>query len=425
MKNSSLLAISPLDGRYASIVDPIREHLSEYALIRSRVKVEVEWLINLLATPQICSKDVDPTPIRTLIEKFSPQDAEEIKIIEQETNHDVKAVEYWMKHKLEKTHIKEHLSLIHFGCTSADINNVAYGLMLKNVRDCELVPAYQGIIDCLREKAICYAEQPMLSRTHGQPASPTTLGKEMAVFAQRLERQIKKMRDATFDGKMNGAVGNYSAHISGFPSVDWPGFSQRFIESLGLSFNSHTTQIEAHDGIAEFFGDIQRSNCVIKDLCQDMWLYISLNYFTLPSKPKEVGSSTMPHKVNPIDFENAEGNIGIANAVLGHLSEKLTISRLQRDLSDSTAIRNVGVGIGHSLIACHSTSRGLEKIVPNPKQMAQELDHNWQVLAEAIVSAMKAHGTVDAYEQLKKNNARKGIHECQCYSCCHIIRCPS
>ena len=219
MKNSSLLAISPLDGRYASIVDPIREHLSEYALIRGRVKVEVEWLINLLATPQICSKDVDPTPIRTLIEKFSPQDAEEIKIIEQETNHDVKAVEYWMKHKLEKTHIKEHLSLIHFGCTSADINNVAYGLMLKNVRDCELVPAYQGIIDRLREKAICYAEQPMLSRTHGQPASPTTLGKEMAVFAQRLERQIKKMRDATFDGKMNGAVGNYSAHISGFPSV--------------------------------------------------------------------------------------------------------------------------------------------------------------------------------------------------------------
>ncbi len=403
---SPLAALSPLDGRYARTADPLREHFSEQALIRYRVKVELAWLEALAAEPSI--REIKKFSKRTssefsrLIKGFSERDAEHIKNIEAETNHDVKAIEYWIKSKLANNkEVQRSLEFVHFACTSEDINNLAYALMLAESREKVMLPKIGQLIDALRALARKHAALPMLSRTHGQPASPTTLGKEMANFAQRLARLRSRIAGVGALGKANGAVGNYNAHLAAYPGFNWERFCRRFVERLGLEFNAYTTQIEPHDWIAELLDAYAGANTVLLDLDRDLWGYVSLGYFTQRLKAGEVGSSTMPHKVNPIDFENSEGNAGVANALLRHLADKLPVSRWQRDLSDSTALRNTGTALGHSLLAYASCLRGLAKLEVDRKRLAADLDANWEVLGEAVQQVMRRHGVPEAYEKLK------------------------
>jgi adenylosuccinate lyase len=403
---SALAALSPLDGRYARAAEPLRPYFSEAALIRYRVLVELEWLKALAAERRI--REIWPYSRATvgaldrLLAGFSEKDAAHIKNIEAETNHDVKAIEYWLKGRLAKNaEVQRSLEFIHFACTSEDINNLAYALMLAHARDRVMLPRLEALIVVLRALARRHARAPMLSRTHGQPASPTTLGKELANVAQRLMRARTAIERVAILGKMNGAVGNYNAHVAAYPGFPWEGFCRRFVERLGLEFNPYTTQIEPHDSYAELFDAYARANAILLDLDRDLWGYISLGYFRQKTKAGEVGSSTMPHKVNPIDFENSEGNIGIANALLHHLADKLPVSRWQRDLSDSTALRNAGVALGHTLLAYGACLRGLGKLEADPGRMAADLDANWEVLAEAVQQVMRRHAVPEAYEKLK------------------------
>jgi adenylosuccinate lyase len=405
-EDASLLAISPLDGRYQNKLDDLRSYVSEFGLIRYRVHVEIRWLEALAAAPLI--KEVAPfspsakAHLEMLLADFSPKDAAAIRAIEATTNHDVKAVEYWIKDKLGMhTELAKSLEFVHFACTSEDINNLSYALMLKEVRDNVILPEMDGLISRLRQMSGSNAEQPMLARTHGQPATPTTLGKEIANVGARLVRQRDALSVVEVQGKANGAVGSYAAHVASYPEVDWESHTRAFVESLGLVWNPMTTQIEPHDWIAEYFHASIRFNTILLDFSRDLWSYISIGYFSQKLVAGEVGSSTMPHKVNPIDFENAEGNLGLANAVLGHLAEKLPVSRWQRDLSDSTALRNVGVGVGHGVLAIRSTMRGLGKLAVAPERMAADLDANQAVLAEAIQTVMRRHGIEEPYEKLK------------------------
>jgi adenylosuccinate lyase len=403
---SPLAALSPLDGRYARTADPLRSYFSEQALIRYRVRVELAWLQALAAERGI--REVRPFSARTLsafkalLEDFSERDAEHIKKIEAETNHDVKAIEYWLKGKLAKNaEAQRSLEFIHFACTSEDINNLAYALMLLESRDAVMLPRLAQVGEALKALARRHAALPMLSRTHGQPASPTTLGKEMANFAHRLQRAGERIAAAPVLAKMNGAVGNYNAHAAAYPGFAWERFCRRFVERLGLEFNPYTTQIEPHDWLAELLDAYARANSVLLDLDRDLWGYISLGYFRQKPKKGEVGSSTMPHKVNPIDFENSEGNVGVANALLRHLAEKLPVSRWQRDLSDSTALRNLGNAFGHTLLAYASCLRGLGKLEVDRARLAADLEANWEVLSEPIQQVMRRYGVPDAYEKLK------------------------
>jgi len=411
---SSLTALSPLDGRYANKVDALRPVFSEFGLIKTRVKVEIEWLIALANEPGIAElKPFSPGAtqrLRSLAADFSEEDGEAVKAIERTTNHDVKAVEYFIKKKLESdAELAPALEFVHFACTSEDINNLSYALMLSQARHSVLTPALRNIATALRKLAHAQAVQPMLSRTHGQTASPTTLGKEIANVVARLERQIAQIEVVEFTGKINGAVGNYNAHTVSYPDVDWPAFAQSFVEGLGLVFNPYTTQIEPHDCIAEIGDATRRANTILIDLARDIWGYVSLGYFKQKLKEGEVGSSTMPHKVNPIDFENAEGNFGIANALFGHFSEKLPISRWQRDLTDSTVLRAVGTAFGHTLIALDSLAKGLGKLEVNAQRLADDLDASWEVLAEAVQTVMRRHGLPNPYEQLKALTRGQGI----------------
>ena len=414
MSDAQLLALSPLDGRYAAKVDALRPIFSEYGLVRARVRVEVEWLLALAAEPGI--PELAPFPadararLRTLADGFSPDDAARVKAIERTTNHDVKAVEYFIKERLQDdAALAPALEFVHFACTSEDINNLAYGLMLAEARETVLLPALDGIVASLRALAHAQAAQPMLSRTHGQTASPTTLGKEMANVVARLERQRAQLAAVELTGKVNGAVGNYNAHVAAYPDVDWPAFARKFVEGLGLVFNPYTTQIEPHDCIAEIGDAARRANTILVDLCRDTWGYISLGYFRQKLKEGEVGSSTMPHKVNPIDFENAEGNFGIANALFGHFSEKLPISRWQRDLTDSTVLRALGTAFGHTLVGLDSLAKGLGKLTVAPERLDADLDAAWEVLAEAVQTVMRRHGLPNPYEQLKALTRGQGI----------------
>ena len=414
MNLQPITALSPLDGRYESKVSALREHFSEFGLIRNRVKVEVEWLKALAAAPELA--EVAPWSAATVAELdaviagFSVADGEAVKAIEATTNHDVKAMEYWLKERLghnpEVTRVTE---FIHFGCTSEDINNVSHALMLRDGRNSVLLPALDKIIARLVELAHQHAELPMLSRTHGQPASPTTLGKEMANVVYRLRRVRASIAAVELTAKFNGAVGNYNAHLSAYPDFDWEGFNGRFIESLGLAFNPYTIQIEPHDAMAELFDATARANTIVLDICRDIWMYISLGYFKQKLKAGEIGSSTMPHKVNPIDFENAEGNLGLANGVLRHLADKLPVSRMQRDLTDSTVLRNMGVAFGYAVLAYDSCLRGLGKLEAEPARLAADLDACWEVLAEPIQTVMRRYGIENPYEQLKELTRGKGI----------------
>ena len=411
---STLSALSPLDGRYASKTDALRPWLSEAAFMKQRVRVEVHWLIALSQAklPDFPSfSESAEKVLLALVENFSDADAERIKAIEAVTNHDVKAVEYWMKEKvIGQAELEKASEFIHFACTSEDINNTSHGLMLTGARKEVIVPMLKEVLAALTAIALSNASVPMLSRTHGQPASPTTLGKEMANIAKRLERAIGNIEKVSFLGKMNGAVGNYNAHLSAYPDVDWESFSKEVIEKrLGLEFNPYTIQIEPHDYMAELFDAIARANTILLDMNRDIWGYISVGYFKQKTKAGEIGSSTMPHKVNPIDFENSEGNLGIANALLKHLSEKLPISRWQRDLTDSTVLRNLGTARGHSLLAYDSALRGLGKLETNPSRLAEDLDNCWEVLAEPIQTVMRRFGVPNPYEQLKELTRGKGI----------------
>ena len=402
---NALTALSPLDGRYASKCDALRPFLSEFGLIHARVTVEVRWLQALANRPEIT--EVPPFSAATnaaldaIVANFSEDNANRIKEIERTTNHDVKAVEYFLKEQIAHIdELKNAGEFIHFACTSEDINNLSHALMLKNGR-AVLVESMQQIVDAIAALAETHAEQPMLSRTHGQTASPTTLGKEMANVAYRLARQIKQFNNVELLGKINGAVGNYNAHYSAYPDINWPAHSQAFVESLGLTFNPYTTQIEPHDYIAEMFDALRRFNTVLIDFNRDVWGYISLGFFKQRLKEGEVGSSTMPHKVNPIDFENSEGNLGIANAVLAHLGEKLPISRWQRDLTDSTVLRNMGVGMAQSLIAFEACLKGVGKLELNAARILEDLDHAQEVLAEPIQTVMRRYAVEKPYEKLK------------------------
>ena len=402
---STLTALSPIDGRYASKADSLRPWFSEFGLIRARVIVEVRWLQQLSKNPNIqevpeFSAEAN-TFLNHLVDNFSESDAEWIKHKERTTNHDVKAVEYFLKDKAAGIpELQAVNEFIHFACTSEDINNLSHGLMLKAGRDIVL-EQMNAVYQAIRQLAHNFADMPMLSRTHGQTASPTTLGKEMANVAYRLGRQIKQIESVEILGKINGAVGNYNAHYSAYPNLDWQSIAQQFVEGLGLQFNPYTTQIEPHDYIAELFDGIRRFNTILIDFNRDIWGYISLGYFKQRLKDGEVGSSTMPHKVNPIDFENSEGNLGLANAILAHLGEKLPISRWQRDLTDSTVLRNLGVGLAHSLISYESALKGIGKLEVNPARVAGDLDSAWEVLAEPIQTVMRRYGISKPYEKLK------------------------
>jgi adenylosuccinate lyase len=406
MDLTQLTAISPVDGRYGSKTDALRPIFSEYGLIRHRVVVEVRWLQALAAHEGIrevpvLSSHADRL-LNGIIDKFSEQDARRVKNIERTTNHDVKAVEYFLKEKIDGNAELEAVSeFIHFGCTSEDINNLAYALMLREARNQALLPLLDDVVKALGELAKRYADQPMLARTHGQTASPTTVGKEMANVSARLQRQREQYAAIPMLGKINGAVGNYNAHLVAYPDIDWPAFSKQFISDLGLEMNPYTTQIEPHDYMAEQFDALARYNTVLIDFCRDVWGYISLGYFKQKTIAGEVGSSTMPHKVNPIDFENAEGNLGIANALLSHFSAKLPISRWQRDLSDSTVLRNTGVAVAHCVIAFESCLKGINKLQLNEVRTAEDLDNSWEVLAEALQTVMRRHGIEKPYEKLK------------------------
>ena len=402
---NALTALSPLDGRYASKCDALRPFLSEFGLIHARVTVEVRWLQALANRPEITEVPVfsaaTNAALDVIVTDFSEDDANRIKEIERTTNHDVKAVEYFLKEKIAHIdELKNAGEFIHFACTSEDINNLSHALMLKSGREV-LVAAMQQIVDSIVALAETHAEQPMLSRTHGQTASPTTLGKEMANVAYRLARQIKQFNQVELLGKINGAVGNYNAHYSAYPEINWPAHAQEFVESLGLTFNPYTTQIEPHDYIAELFDALRRFNTILIDFNRDVWGYISLGFFKQRLKDGEVGSSTMPHKVNPIDFENSEGNLGIANAILAHLGEKLPISRWQRDLTDSTVLRNMGVGLAQSLIAFEACSKGIGKLELNAARINDDLDNAQEVLAEPIQTVMRRYNIEKPYEKLK------------------------
>ncbi len=414
MSVSSLTALSPLDGRYQSKVGTLRDHFSEHGLIRNRVRVEVEWLKALAAEPSLA--EIAPFSAATIaeldavIDTFGEADSAAVKSIEATTNHDVKAVEYWLKQRLaHNAEVIKVSEFIHFACTSEDINNTSHALMLREGRDGALLPALDAVIARFRDLAHQHAALPMLSRTHGQPASPTTLGKEMANIAARLMRARATIAGVALTAKFNGAVGNYNAHLSAWPDFDWEGFNRGFIESLGLEFNPYTIQIEPHDAMAELFDAVARANTMLLDACRDIWMYISFGYFKQKLKEGEVGSSTMPHKVNPIDFENAEGNLGIANAVLRHFSDKLPVSRMQRDLTDSTVLRNMGVGFGHTVLALDSCLRGLNKLEADPARLAADLDEAWEVLAEPVQTVMRRYAIENPYEQLKAMTRGKGI----------------
>ena len=414
MTLSALTALSPLDGRYAGKVESLRPIFSELGLIQRRVLVEVRWLLAIADEAAIAETGRLPDASRrflmALADGFSLQDGERIKAIERTTNHDVKAVEYFLKEKIgSHDDLRKAKEFVHFACTSEDINNLAYALMLRDARDGVLLPALDKLIATLRQMAHAFAAQPMLSRTHGQTASPTTLGKEIANVVARLARQRAQIAAVSISAKINGAVGNYNAHVVAYPQVDWPALSQRFVESLGLQWSAYTTQIEPHDAIAELGDAIRRANTILIDFCRDVWGYVSLGYFRQELRAGEVGSSTMPHKVNPIDFENAEGNFGIANALFGHFSEKLPISRWQRDLSDSTVLRALGTAFGHTLIALDALARGLAKLNADPQRLAADLDASWEVLAEAVQTVMRRHGLPEPYEQLKALTRGHGI----------------
>jgi adenylosuccinate lyase len=406
MELSQLTALSPVDGRYGAKTESLRPIFSEFGLIRHRVLVEIRWLQALARRAEIpevpaLSGHAEHV-LNDIIDKFTEPDAQRIKNIERTTNHDVKAVEYFLKEKIAGNQELEAISeFIHFACTSEDINNLAYALMLREARNQSLLPLMDDVIKAIVDMAHRHSGTPMLSRTHGQTASPTTIGKEMANFAARLQRQRGQFAVLPVLGKMNGAVGNYNAHLIAYPDVDWPALAREFISGLGLEMNPYTTQIEPHDYLAEQFDCLARFNTVLIDFCRDLWAYISLGYFRQKTVAAEVGSSTMPHKVNPIDFENAEGNLGIANALFGHFAAKLPISRWQRDLSDSTVLRNIGVAVAHVVIACESCLKGIGKLEVNEHRTASDLDESWEVLAEALQTVMRRYGIEKPYERLK------------------------
>ena len=402
---TALTALSPLDGRYASKLDALRPYLSEYALLHHRVFVEVAWL---KALSRAGFAELPPfsesvlADLHNMVAKFSEADAARIKEIESGINHDVKAVEYWMKERLAgNPDFAKAGEFIHFACTSEDINNLAYSVMLNAARDKAVLPKLNSVIEQIRKLAHEFADAPMLARTHGQPATPTTVGKEAANVVMRLKRAVAKYQAVELQGKINGATGNYNAHLAAYPEFDWETLSRTVVENMGLVFNTHTTQIEPHDTFAEYFDTLARINTILLDWCRDVWGYISIGYFKQRPKAGEVGSSTMPHKVNPIDFENAEGNLGLANAILKHMSEKLPVSRWQRDLTDSTVQRNIGVALGHSLLAWDSVQRGMGKLEINEARLEADLAESWEVLAEAVQTVMRRHAVPNAYEQLK------------------------
>ena len=416
MELSSLTAISPVDGRYGNKLESLRSIFSEYGLIRFRVTVEVRWLQKLASHSAI--KEVSPfstaaeAVLNAIISEFSVADAQQIKTIESTTNHDVKAVEYFLKEKIEDhDELLKVSEFIHFACTSEDINNLSHGLMLSTARDDILLPMLEDVTNAIRKLAHRYADQGLLSRTHGQTASPSTMGKEMANVVARLDRQILQIKSCDILGKINGAVGNYNAHLSAYPEIDWPTTAEEFVTSLGLDFNPYTTQIEPHDYIAELFDAIARFNTILIDFNRDTWGYISLGYFKQKTVAGEIGSSTMPHKVNPIDFENSEGNLGMANAILAHLASKLPVSRWQRDLTDSTVLRNLGVGIAHSIIAYQSALKGISKLELNASKLDHDLDQAWEVLAEPIQTVMRRYNIEKPYEKLKELTRGKGINK--------------
>jgi adenylosuccinate lyase len=403
---TALTALSPLDGRYQRQVEPLRPIFSEYGLIRRRVLVELRWLEALAAEPAIAEVpqlSADAVAVlRGIAENFDESAAAEVKAIEATTNHDVKAVEYWIKRQLaEHAELQRISEFVHFACTSEDINNLAYALMLKDARESVLVAALTRVLVALKQVAHEGADLAMLSRTHGQTASPTTLGKEIRNVIARIERQFRQLEAQPLLGKINGAVGNYNAHVVAYPEVDWPALARAFVESLGLSWNEHTTQIEPHDFVAELSDICRRLGTVLIDLCRDIWGYVALGYFRQARVEGEVGSSTMPHKINPIDFENAEGNFGLANALFGHFSEKLPISRFQRDLTDSTVLRSLGSAFGYLLVGLRSLERGLTKLRTDPVRIGEDLDQAWEVLAEAVQTVMRRHGLPEPYERLK------------------------
>lgn len=416
MELSSLTAVSPIDGRYGDKVGALRAIFSEFGLLKFRVEVEVRWLQKLASCAHIkevpvFSKEANDY-LNAIVTGFSLQDAERIKTIERTTNHDVKAVEYFLKEKAAGVAELNAVSeFIHFACTSEDINNLSHALMLTTARRDVLLPNWRTVIDKVKSLASQYRDIPLLSRTHGQPATPSTIGKEMANVAYRMERQYAQLAQVDILGKINGAVGNYNAHVVAYPEVDWHAFSEEFVTSLGITFNPYTTQIEPHDYIAELFDCVARFNTILLDLDRDVWGYIALNHFKQKTIAGEIGSSTMPHKVNPIDFENSEGNLGLANAVLGHLASKLPVSRWQRDLTDSTVLRNLGVGLGYALIAYQSTMKGLNKLEVNEGRLREELDQNWEVLAEPIQTVMRRYGIEKPYEKLKELTRGKRVTE--------------
>ena len=410
---SPLTALSPLDGRYAAKTRALQEHFSEFALIRHRVGIEVAWLKALADEAAFSALPSLSKPARDALDRaaadFSLADAERVKALEATTNHDVKAVEYWLRERFaDNAEITAAAELIHFACTSEDINNLAHALMVNGGRETVLLPAIDQLVSRVEALAKRHADQPMLSRTHGQPATPTTLGKEMANFAHRLRRARGRVASVAMLGKVNGATGNFNAHVAAAPQVDWPAFAERFVTGLGIGYNPLTIQIEPHDALAEAFDAVARLNTILIDLDRDIWGYISLGYFRQKVKAGEVGSSTMPHKVNPIDFENSEGNLGLANALLRHLAEKLPVSRWQRDLTDSTVLRNMGVAFGYCVLAYDSCARGLDKLEADPARMACDLAECWDVLAEAVQTVMRAHRVPGSYEKLKDLTRGKG-----------------
>jgi len=413
MTLSALTALSPLDGRYHGKVDALRHHFSEYGLIRYRVLIEIEWLKALGNEAGVKElPPLSPATVAHLVQlaaEFSEADAEQIKTIERRTNHDVKAIEYWLRDKLAAIpETAKALEFIHFACTSEDINNLSHALMLNHSRSEVMLPTLNVLIERLQHLAHQHADLPMLCRTHGQTATPSTLGKEMANVVHRLRRAHARIAAVEVMGKINGAVGNYNAHLSAYPDVDWENFAKRFVEARGLVFNPYTIQIEPHDCMAELYDAYARANTILIDLNRDIWTYISLGYFKQKVVAGEVGSSTMPHKVNPIDFENSEGNLGLANALLKHLSEKLPVSRMQRDLTDSTVLRNMGVALGYTLLAYESCLRGLNKLEANPQRLAEDLNNSWEVLAEPIQTVMRRYNIENAYDKLKELTRGKG-----------------
>ncbi len=430
MELSPLNALSPLDGRYQSKVDGLRPFFSEYALIRYRALVEVEWLKALARETAL--KEIAPFSASTIeelakaIDSFGETEAAQVKAIETRTNHDVKALEYWLKERFDgNPEIRAVSEFIHFACTSEDINNLSHGLMLKQGRDKVLLPMLDKLIARFTALAKELADMPMLSHTHGQPASPTTLGKELANVVYRLRRQREQLTKVEILGKINGAVGNFNAHLSAYPEFDWETFAKKFVESLGLVYNPYTIQIEPHDYMAELYDVLARINTILIDINRDIWGYISMGYFKQKVKEGEIGSSTMPHKVNPIDFENSEGNLGMANALLRHLAEKLPISRWQRDLTDSTVLRNMGVAFGYTLLGYDSCLKGLGKLESNPRQLAHDLDHNWEVLAEPIQTVMRRYGIENPYEQLKElTRGKGGINQASLHTFIHELKIP-